>query len=183
MSDLSNIVRILRVRPPNGAVRSIALGREGLWRIGRSGDCELSVADPAASATHAELRWGPGGAEVRDLGSRFGTFVEEQRVSEQWTPLPVGHTLWIGDTKLSCDVTSLSDDQTHALDDSLLSDVRPMMPPIEPTPAPPAPVTSRPPAAQLTGLQRTSLMVAAVTLLAVTALWVWLLTSTTHVSP
>jgi cytochrome P450/NADPH-cytochrome P450 reductase len=50
-------------------------------RIGRAADNDVVVPDPGVSQYHAELRQVAGGYRVVDLGSRNGTFVNEQRVT------------------------------------------------------------------------------------------------------
>src|SRR5579863_8393087 len=56
-----------------------ALGR--VLRIGRAADNDLVIADPSVSGHHAELRTAGGVSRIVDLGSRNGTFVNEQRVT------------------------------------------------------------------------------------------------------
>ena len=49
-------------------------------RVGRSHEVEMSVADPALSRTHFELRWTLKGWMLNDLGSHNGTFVGDRQV-------------------------------------------------------------------------------------------------------
>lgn len=49
-------------------------------RIGRSAECDLVVTDPSVSRLHAELRPGPRGWYLADLGSTNGTRVNGWRV-------------------------------------------------------------------------------------------------------
>ncbi len=48
--------------------------------IGRE-DCEIAIADPEVSRRHAAIRAGTDGIGIEDLGSRNGTYVNEQRIS------------------------------------------------------------------------------------------------------
>jgi diguanylate cyclase (GGDEF)-like protein len=52
--------------------------------LGRSAACQVEIADDFASREHAEIAWDRdyGGYVLRDLGSRNGTFVNDQRVEE-----------------------------------------------------------------------------------------------------
>jgi cytochrome P450 / NADPH-cytochrome P450 reductase len=50
-------------------------------RIGRAPDNDIVVSDPGVSQHHAELRPEAGAYRLVDLGSRNGTFVNEQRVT------------------------------------------------------------------------------------------------------
>jgi hypothetical protein len=53
--------------------------------IGRSHRCSLRLNDPSVSGEHASLRWTGGAWVVKDLGSRYGTFLNSQ-------PLQAGMT-------------------------------------------------------------------------------------------
>ncbi|MFZ5893208.1 MAG: FHA domain-containing protein [Myxococcota bacterium] len=48
--------------------------------IGRSPNCGLQVQEPYVSAQHATLRWGGARWELKDLGSRNGTFLNGARL-------------------------------------------------------------------------------------------------------
>lgn len=60
--------------------------------IGRSSACALRIGEPYVSARHATLRWDGEGWEVKDLGSRNGTFLNGTRLS-----LRIAHRLSRGD--------------------------------------------------------------------------------------
>jgi hypothetical protein len=59
--------------------RRITLGPRCL--IGRHPACDLRVDDPRVSGEHAVLRWLNGCWELRDLGSRNGTFLDGSRLA------------------------------------------------------------------------------------------------------
>lgn len=54
---------------------------EGEHDIGRNLDCWLTLDDELASRNHARLHVTPDRAEVEDLGSRNGTFVNDRRLT------------------------------------------------------------------------------------------------------
>ena len=70
---------VLRVVDAAGAPATIELGAAPLV-IGSGVDCDIVLRDKAVSRRHAEIYAVPGGAVVRDLGSRNGTTYLGQRV-------------------------------------------------------------------------------------------------------
>ena len=58
--------------------RNFTLGPRCL--IGRHRACDLRIDDPRVSGEHASLHWTDGRWELRDLGSRNGTFLEGRRL-------------------------------------------------------------------------------------------------------
>ncbi|MFL5767383.1 MAG: FhaA domain-containing protein [Actinomycetota bacterium] len=64
--------------------------------IGRLPASDITIADPGASRSHAEVRATDGGYELVDLGSTNGTMVNGRRVREQ--PLEDGDRITIGRT-------------------------------------------------------------------------------------
>ncbi|MCC6876764.1 MAG: FHA domain-containing protein [Sandaracinaceae bacterium] len=48
--------------------------------VGRSGDCDVVLADPSVSGRHAKLAWRGDRILLEDLGSANGTFVDGKRV-------------------------------------------------------------------------------------------------------
>ncbi len=65
--------------------------------IGRSPACSLVLEDEYASSRHAQLSPVEGGWLIEDLGSRNGTFVDDERLSEPQLLSP-GTTVRIGQT-------------------------------------------------------------------------------------
>ena len=90
----------LRVKTPDGSVRSIDLPRQGEWSVGRTQAADLQLADPSVSSTHAVLRWSSEQVEVRDQGSRFGTYLGDERLSSEWAPWRAAVPLWVGNCVL-----------------------------------------------------------------------------------
>lgn len=65
--------------------------------LGRSAACDLRVDDPRVSSEHASLGWTGAAWEVRDLGSKNGTFVGERRLAAgERIPLLPGEMLALG---------------------------------------------------------------------------------------
>jgi diguanylate cyclase (GGDEF)-like protein len=79
--DLANWV--ILIRSPFGEPREFALPA-GRATIGRKPDNDIVIADPSASRVHAEFDFNPAedAVIVRDLGSRNGTFVNQERLAE-----------------------------------------------------------------------------------------------------
>jgi len=77
--------------------RSHSLG--GRVVIGRGDSCEIRVEDPMVSAAHAEIVKAPDGTfQIRDLGSRRGTYVGSRKVNQ--APLRDGDELMVGPVRL-----------------------------------------------------------------------------------
>jgi serine phosphatase RsbU (regulator of sigma subunit) len=68
------------------------------FRIGRSSESHLQLSDVQASRQHAELHQESDGWHIRDCGSRFGTFVNDQRIED--VVLRAGDRLRVGQTAL-----------------------------------------------------------------------------------
>ncbi|HUL73513.1 MAG TPA: adenylate/guanylate cyclase domain-containing protein [Vicinamibacterales bacterium] len=74
--------------------------RTGVTLIGRLATCDLVIADSSVSRNHASLRAIDGRCFVQDAGSRFGTFVNDERVSDEVELLP-GSRLKVGEVTLT----------------------------------------------------------------------------------
>ena len=68
------------------------------FTIGRSSENHLQLAEAEVSRKHAELVKEGGGWRIRDLGSRFGVWVNETKVSD--TPIKPGDRIRIGHSEL-----------------------------------------------------------------------------------
>lgn len=71
--------RVLRVL--EGPGRGTVLVLSGTQTLGRGEGCDLVLPDPGVSREHAQVRTGPEGTELVDLGSTNGTYVNGRRVS------------------------------------------------------------------------------------------------------
>lgn len=68
---------------PNGAAAAMRwVAAEGVLRIGRAPECGLVVDDASVSRLHAEIRSVANGWQLRDLGSKNGSFVDGIRAGE-----------------------------------------------------------------------------------------------------
>ena len=68
------------------------------FSIGRSSDNQLQLADVQVSRRHAEVTAHEGGWRIRDCGSRFGTYLNDQPIKED-TPFGPGDRVRIGQTE------------------------------------------------------------------------------------
>lgn len=74
----------------------------GPFTIGRSSDAQLQLTDAHVSRRHAELVQQGAAWQVRDLGSRGGTFVNDARV--ETSALKSGDRIRVGDTELRVEI-------------------------------------------------------------------------------
>jgi len=65
----------------NGSHRTFSL-RSEVTSIGRSHDCDLCVPLLVVSRKHCELSQNAEAVKIRDLNSRFGTFINGKRISD-----------------------------------------------------------------------------------------------------
>lgn len=87
-------------------------------RIGRDAGNDLVLSDPLVSRLHCRIDRDGDAWTLTDLGSRFGTFLNDQRV-EATVPLKFGDLLRIGGTELRFDrptATPARDDAAGGLD-------------------------------------------------------------------
>lgn len=77
--------------------------KDGVTLVGRLPTCDLVLNDPSVSRQHATLRVGAGLCGVQDGGSRFGTFVNGERVlaTQDEVPLKAGDSLKFGELSLT----------------------------------------------------------------------------------
>ena len=93
LRDLSTTSASLVVR--NGPQAGVALSIDGpVTRLGRTGDCEISLDDITVSRWHAEILRDGDEYRVRDSGSLNGTYVNSERISE--STLHQGDELQVG---------------------------------------------------------------------------------------
>ncbi|MGB8854396.1 MAG: FHA domain-containing protein [Pirellulales bacterium] len=92
----------LIVASGKSAGRSISIKRDRLL-IGRAEECDVRPLSEDVSRRHCEVIVGPAEVWVADLGSRNGTFVNSQRISEK-TKVVDGDIVRVGalELKVSC---------------------------------------------------------------------------------
>ena len=78
--------------------RVVVVNDTASYTVGRSSECQLQLPDAQVSRRHCELSYGSTGWHIRDLGSRFGTFLNDQKVDE--APVCPGDRLRIGQTEI-----------------------------------------------------------------------------------
>jgi len=88
----------LVIQTGNQASRVYELTKE-VVSIGRESNNDVIVPDGAMSRNHCQLRRQGNGYVVQDLGSRNGTFVNQERIAAA-RPLRVGDTIRIGQTSI-----------------------------------------------------------------------------------
>ena len=77
-------------------------------RVGRTPSCPICLENPKVSGEHAAFRWTGSSWELKDLGSRNGTFVDDRRLeSGESSLVKLGTRLAFGDTR---DVFEVTDD-------------------------------------------------------------------------
>jgi serine phosphatase RsbU (regulator of sigma subunit) len=83
--------------PPLKPMPLVSAGREGRGLlIGREEACNLRLDDPRVSRQHAQLAMDSGEWRIADKGSRWGTFVNEQKLQPgTWVPLVEGDHIQI----------------------------------------------------------------------------------------
>jgi transcriptional regulator with PAS, ATPase and Fis domain len=88
-ADLDGALRVpslvVRVTPPEGPAVEAQLELRPLV-IGAARDCDLVVSDPRISRKHCEVRLTDKGIELRDLGSKNGTFLGKVALKEALVP-------------------------------------------------------------------------------------------------
>lgn len=80
-------------------VDAIADSQAARFIVGRSLDCDILVSSPRVSARHAELRVDGYAGWVRDLGSRYGTTINNRPVTD-WTAFGPDDRVMVGNSEL-----------------------------------------------------------------------------------
>ncbi len=94
---------ILKYQKPNGTLVEIELTEKPLT-IGRSPKADLIVEDEKASRLHCGIRFVDGVYLIKDLASKNGTFLNEERCESE--TLSVGDKIRVGSTIIRVEKTS-----------------------------------------------------------------------------
>jgi hypothetical protein len=94
---------IIRVSGARATPREFRLAA-GSCRLGAGKEVDIVIQDETVSRQHVELRVVPEGVELRDLGSRNGTFYLEQRVEK--ITLALGSRVLLGRVQVQIDPDS-----------------------------------------------------------------------------
>lgn len=95
----------LTAYPPDAAAITTLVRPGQVLRIGRADDSGLRIAHASVSREHAELLQDDGLWNLRDLGSKNGSFVGGVRIEPQ-APVKTG---WLRFGDIHCEITLLSD--------------------------------------------------------------------------
>lgn len=101
----------LIVYPPDAAALTRWVDEGARLRIGRGADCDLVLAHPSVSRTHAELVEEGGHWRLNDLGSKNGTFIDG--IATLGQTLPRAAWLRLGD--VHCEFEIFDEAQTRSL--------------------------------------------------------------------
>jgi MoxR-like ATPase len=96
--------------------RGVDLGKRiqlepGRWLIGRGEDCDIRLQDNSISRHHAVIAGDDGTWSVRDLGSQNGTWLNEQKVTDE-VPMQAGGALRLGSVELTFACTPAAPEKT-----------------------------------------------------------------------
>ncbi len=69
----------------------------GMYTMGRGGQCEIVIQDEYMSGKHAAIRIDDNGPVLLDLGSRNGTFLDDEKITGE-APLKSGSVIRLGPT-------------------------------------------------------------------------------------
>jgi serine phosphatase RsbU (regulator of sigma subunit) len=91
----------LYIYPKHAAGWKLTVEKDAVT-LGRAKDCDVSLADPSCSSSHAVVERAGEGFVVRDAGSKNGTFVNERRIEGPVT-LSAGDEILLGSTAVTVD--------------------------------------------------------------------------------
>jgi putative peptide zinc metalloprotease protein len=81
----------------------------GSLKVGRAPDNDLRIDDPTVSRNHARVWQGADGAEIEDVGSTHGTFLDGRKVAAP-EPLADGSEIALGDVRLRVETRRLEEE-------------------------------------------------------------------------
>ncbi len=96
------------------------------WSIGRNDDCNLRLKNQSVSRKHCELKLKEAGWTVRDLGSTYGTTInnfpvpqDKRALLKSGDRLKIGQYIFEVEIQTEKPVDGPADEQIASLDDSL----------------------------------------------------------------
>ncbi|MGZ8937733.1 MAG: FHA domain-containing protein [Limisphaerales bacterium] len=93
-AQLTEFMAKLTIKTGGQAGREIEL-KEGLNRIGRNPDNDITIPEPSISSFHCEVQVAEIGTSIRDLNSTNGTFINQKQIAKGM--LQKGDLLTLGD--------------------------------------------------------------------------------------
>lgn len=85
----------LKFQKPNGTIMEVPLTQQPLT-IGRSPKADIIIDDEKASRMHCGIRWVDDAYVAKDLGSKNGTFLNDERIEAE--TLQAGDKIRVGGT-------------------------------------------------------------------------------------
>ena len=89
---------MFQLRSHGDSENAVTLSSDGAMIIGRSDSCDLKIRDPSASRVHCRIVVQNGQVTLYDAGSRWGTYVNGQRISA--CELHPGDCISLGETSI-----------------------------------------------------------------------------------
>jgi serine phosphatase RsbU (regulator of sigma subunit) len=105
---------MLHLTVADSAGRRVVTVESSPFAIGRSSENNLQLADAQVSRRHAELVHEANGWRIRDLGSRFGTYVNDAKIDE--SGVSVGDRIRLGQTEIKLEAGEPSSTASAAFD-------------------------------------------------------------------
>lgn len=93
----------------NGRVTQVTADR--IWRIGRSLESDVVLDGESVSRMHAELRPSPSGWVLVDVGSQFGTYLDQRPVKEVRVDAPMQVRFGLAETGAVLSITTAAADR------------------------------------------------------------------------
>jgi pSer/pThr/pTyr-binding forkhead associated (FHA) protein len=88
----------LRIRHPDGSVKTVPLPSGSTIKIGRAASCDIPLEDTSLSRIHAVIEVSGGAMTLLDLGSANGTEVNGRAVTK--APLQIGDVIRVGNVTI-----------------------------------------------------------------------------------
>jgi predicted component of type VI protein secretion system len=88
--------------------------------IGAATTADWSIAAPGIEAQHAEIAWDASQLWIRDNGSRAGTWIGAEKLTQDWRPLSAGEQIRLGQATIAVQLSgaSAADDDDEFFEDA-----------------------------------------------------------------